>query len=170
MSNQTGLRLTFATKVVLGTAAMAAVTVPIAVGMLDAPAVHAQSAAQTARANPKFDVASIKPAKPGAPGAPFMFGVRPMPGGGINATNVTLKLLIQNAYGLQDFQLSSGPGWIETARYNIEAQPDSPAGPNEWKEMLKNLLTDRFQLVLHRETRELPVYALVLARKDGQTG
>ena len=56
MSNQIGLRLTIVKKVVLGTAAMAAVTVPIAVGMLGAPAGHAQSAAQTARANPKFDV------------------------------------------------------------------------------------------------------------------
>jgi hypothetical protein len=62
--------------------------------MLNAPAVHAQSAAQTAPAAPRFDVASIKPA---APGAHFMFGVRPMPGGGINATNVTLKLLIETA-------------------------------------------------------------------------
>ena len=99
-----------------------------------------------------------------------MFGVRPMPGGGINATNVTLKLLIETAYGVEGFQLFGGPGWIETARYNIEAKPDSPVGPNEWKEMLKSLLADRFKLAFHRETRELPVYALVLARKDGKLG
>lgn len=141
----------------------AALAVGIAMGMLNAP-VHAQSSAQ---ASPKFDVASIKPA---APTEHFMFGVRLMPGGGINAANVTLKLLIQNAYGVDDFQISGGPGWIETARYNIEAKPDSPADPNEWREMLKNLLADRFRLVLHRETRETPVYALVLARKDGKLG
>lgn len=115
----------------------------------------------------KFDVASIKPANPD-PHA--MFGVRHMPGGGISAAGVTLKLLIENAYGLQDFQLSGGPGWIETARYNIEAKPDSPVGPNEWKKMLQNLLADRFQLAFHRETKDLPVYGLVTARKDGKLG
>ena len=102
----------------------------------------------------EFAVASIKPA---APLGPFMFGIRPMPGGRINATNVTLKLLIEIAYGLEDFQLIGGEGWIETALYNIEAKPDSPVGPNEWKEMLRNLLADRFQLAFHRETKELPV-------------
>jgi uncharacterized protein (TIGR03435 family) len=121
------------------------------------------AAAQAAPIGPKFEVAPIKLA---APDEHFMFGVRPMPGGRINAMNVTLKLLIETAYGLQDFQLFGGPGWIETARYNIEGKPDSPVGPNEWKEMLKNLLADRFQLVFHRETKELPVYALVLANKD----
>ena len=115
----------------------------------------------------EFAVASIKPA---FPGEHFMFGVRPMPGGRINATNVTLKLLIEIAYGLEDFQLIGGQGWIEAARYNIEAKPDSPVGPNEWKEMLKNLLADRFQLAFHRETKELPVYALLLAKKDGKPG
>jgi bla regulator protein BlaR1 len=168
MSHQIGLRLTFAWKVVLATVAVAALTVPIAVGILNATAVHAQSPAQTAPAGPKFAVASIKPAAPDS--EHFMFGVRPMPGGGINAPNVTLRLLIQVAYGLQDFQVSGGQGWIETARYNIEAKPDSPMGPNAWKEMLKDLLTDRFQLAFHRETRELPVYALVLAKKDGKLG
>jgi uncharacterized protein (TIGR03435 family) len=165
MSNQIGLRLTFAGKVVLGTAAVVAVVAPIAVGMLNAPAVHAQSTAQTA--GPKFDEASIKPATPG-PG--FLFGVRPMPGSRISATNVTLKMLIQRAYDLQDFQISGGQEWIETARYNIEAKPDSPAGPNEWKEMLKNLLAERFHLALHRETKQLPVYALALAKKHGKLG
>lgn len=167
MSNQIGLRLTFAGKVVLGTAAVAAATALIAVAMLDAPAVRAQSAAQTAPAGPKFEVASIKPT---APDEHFMFGVRPMPGGRISAANVTLKLLIETAYGLEDFQVFGGQGWIETARYNIEAKPDSTVGPNEWKEMLKNLLADRFQLAFHRETKDLPVYALVLAKKEGKLG
>jgi uncharacterized protein (TIGR03435 family) len=115
----------------------------------------------------RFDVASIKPANPD-PHA--MFGIRHMPGGGISAAGVTLKLLIENAYGVQDFQIAGGPGWLETARYNIEAKPDSPAGPNEWRGMLQNLLVDRFRLAVHRETKELPVYALVLARKDGKLG
>lgn len=165
MSNRIGLRLSFARKVLLGIAAVAAVVVPIAVGMLSAPPVQAQSTAQTASA--KVAVASIKPAALNPEN--FMFGVRPMPGGRISAVNVTLKMVIARAYGLQGYQLSGGPGWADTVRYNIEAKPDMPV-ENEWKEMLQNLLIDRFQLAFHRETKELPVYALVLARKDGKLG
>jgi bla regulator protein blaR1 len=167
MSNQIGFTLTFARKVVLGTAAVATVTVPIAVGMLNAPAVRAQSAAQTVPASAKFDVTSIKPAAPNS--GQFMFGVRPMPGGRISAVNVTLRMLVERAYGLQGFQLSGGPGWADTVRYNIEAKPDAPV-ENEWKEMLQNLLADRFHLAFHRETKELSIYALVLAKKYGRMG
>jgi uncharacterized protein (TIGR03435 family) len=92
-----------------------------------------------------------------------------MPGGRISAINVTLKMLIARAYDLQGFQLAGGPGWADTLRYNIEAKPDTPV-ENEWKEMLQNLLADRFQFVFHRETKELPIYALVLAKKDGKLG
>jgi uncharacterized protein (TIGR03435 family) len=167
MSNQIGFALTFATKVVLGATAVATVTVPIAVGMLNAPAVHAQSAARTVWASAKFTVASIKPAAPNS--GQFMFGVRPMPGGRISAVNVTLRMLIERAYGLQGFQLSGGPEWVDTVRYNIEAKPDAPV-ENEWKEMLQDLLAGRFHLAFHRETKELPIYALVLAKKDCQMG
>jgi uncharacterized protein (TIGR03435 family) len=166
MSSQVGLRLTFARRVLLGAAAAAVVAVPIAVGMLNTPRVHAQSAAQ-APASARFAVASIKPASPGS--EHFMFGIRPMPGGRVSATNVTLKMLIARAYGVQGFQLSGGPGWIDTLRYNIEAKPDGPV-ENEWREMLQNLLADRFQLTFHRETKDLPIYALLLARKDGKLG
>ena len=158
MSNQIGFTLTFATSIVL---------VPFAVGMLKAPVVHAPSALQTVSDSAKFAVASIKLAAPNS--GQFMFGVRPMPGGRISAVNVTLKMLIERAYGLQGFQLSGGPGWAGTVRYNIEAKPDTPVG-NEWREMLQNLLADRFHLAFHRETKELPIYALVLAKKDRQIG
>ena len=167
MSNQIRFPLSFGRKVILGMAAVTAVTLPVTVGMLNAPAVQAQSAAQTAPASAKFAVASIKPAAPDS--EHFMFGIRPMPGGRISATNVTLKMLIARAYDLQGFQLSGGPGWADTQRYNIEAKPDTPV-ENQWKEMLQNLLADRFQLVFHRETKELPIYALLPARKDGKLG
>ena len=167
MSNQIGVRLTLARKIFLVTAAAAAVAIPIAVGALNALPVQAQSAAQKAPADARFAVASIKPAAPDS--EHFMFGVRPMPGGRISASNVTLKMLIERAYGLQGFQLSGGPGWADTERYNIEAKPETPV-ENEWKEMLQNLLVDRFRLEFHRETKELPIYALVLAKNDGELG
>jgi uncharacterized protein (TIGR03435 family) len=121
--------------------------------------------AQTGPA-PKFDVASIKPAAPGGRG---MF-IRPMPGGRVNVTNMTVKQLIMIAYRMQPFQVSGGPAWIDSLHYDIEAKPDTPVKQSDWPVMLQALLADRFQVTLHRETKELPIYALVLARKDGKLG
>jgi hypothetical protein len=63
------------------------------------------------------------------------------------------------------------PSWIiYVEKPSLTSTCGSPAGPNEWKVMLQNLLVDRFHLAFHRETKELPIYALVLARKDGKLG
>jgi uncharacterized protein (TIGR03435 family) len=72
---------------------------------------------------------------------------------------------MQNAFGLQGFQISGGPSWYQTDHYNIEAKGDGkPATREQVFLMLRALLEDRFQLKYHRETRELPVYALSLAK------
>jgi uncharacterized protein (TIGR03435 family) len=114
---------------------------------------------------PKFDVASIKPAS----GDPCMC-INTTPGGRVHATSMTLKFLVEMVYHVQDFQVSGGPPWFASLRYDIEAKTEAPAKDNEVSAMLQQLLADRFQLVFHRETRELPVYALILARKDGKLG
>jgi uncharacterized protein (TIGR03435 family) len=114
----------------------------------------------------KFDVASIKPAAPDSRG---MF-IRNMPGGRLKVTNMTLKMLIEIAYRLQSFQISGASGWMESLHYDIDAKPDSPAKQSDGPAMLQGLLADRFQLVFHRETKELPIYALVLAHKGGKLG
>ena len=116
-------------------------------------------------APPKFDVASIKPAA----GDPCMC-LNTTPGGRVHATSMTLKFLVQMVYHVQDFQVSGGPSWLTSLRYDIEAKTDAPAKDREVSVMLQQLLADRFQLVFHRETRELPVYALILARKNGKLG
>ncbi len=95
-----------------------------------------------------------------------MYGVRSLSRGRVSANIVSLQQLIRSAYNIQPFQLSGGSSWTETDLYNIEASGDSA----EWREMLKSLLAERFQLVVHREERQLPVYALVLAKKDGKLG
>jgi len=114
----------------------------------------------------EFEVASIKPA---APDERRMF-IGPGPGGGISVTNMTLKQMIQNAWHIMPFQISGGPAWIDSARYNVVAKPEKKPAPEENMRMLQALLKDRFQLVIHSETKEMPVYALVLARKDGKLG
>jgi uncharacterized protein (TIGR03435 family) len=113
-----------------------------------------------------FEVASVKPAPPNAPG-PY---VVPGPGAGLTITNMTLKELIVMAYRIHPFQVSAGPSWLDSARYDIVAKPQTKSKPMENMLMLQALLADRFRLAFHRETKELPVYAMVLARKDGKLG
>ncbi len=115
---------------------------------------------------PQFDVASVKPADPNARG---MY-IRPGPGGGISVTNMTLKELIVIAYRIQPFQITNGPSWLDTAHYDIIAKPETAQKRSDMPVMLQALLADRFQLAFRRETKELPIYALVIARKDGKLG
>jgi uncharacterized protein (TIGR03435 family) len=67
------------------------------------------------------------------------------------------------AYQVQEFQISGGPGWIGSDRFDVEGKAEDPkADPSQLRLMLQSLLEDRFQLKLHSETREAPVYALVV--------
>jgi bla regulator protein BlaR1 len=95
----------------------------------------------------------------------------------LKVTNFTLRMLILKAYGVQGYQLSGGPDWLDSENYDIEAKMDSTAAEELGKlnmaqrnsqtlRMLQSLLVDRFKLALHSETEELPVYGLVIA-KDG---
>ncbi len=69
------------------------------------------------------------------------------------------------AYNLQDFQISGGPGWIKSERYDIEAKAESHPSQRQIEgPMLQTLLRERFQLKFHRELKELPVFALVAAK------
>ena len=106
---------------------------------------------------PTFEVASIKPASDEG-----LMLVRPLPGR--LTANATLQMLMQNAYAVQAFQIAGGPGWINSDRFAIEAKADGNATRDQIFLMLQSLLEERYQLKFHRETRELPVYALVAAK------
>jgi uncharacterized protein (TIGR03435 family) len=124
---------------------------------------------------PSFEVASIKVNKIGNEQS---VPQNPQPGGRVTLTNRTLRWLVQFAYStfessLHDLQIASGPDWADTDRFDIAARmPGSPAPGAETanlaRSMLRGLLTERFQLKVRMESRELPVYALVLARPDGR--
>jgi uncharacterized protein (TIGR03435 family) len=133
--------------------------------------------AQVPERPPSFEVASVKENRSGDLRSP----IRTEPGGRFTATNVLLKFLIAEAFmGPQPVHLSSrivgGPDWINSTRFDIIAKAStefrsSPEGPpNELFLMLRSLLEDRFKVRTHRETRELPVYELVVARADGKLG
>jgi uncharacterized protein (TIGR03435 family) len=135
--------------------------------------IAAAGLAQTAAPSPdplQFEVASVKPNTSMGGNS----GLNRGPGGSLTATNVSLRFLIAFAYDVRDFQLTGGPGWINDDRYDVVARPDRDAAAAEVKSnpenavkfraRLKALLADRFQVVVHSETREMPVAALVLAR------
>ena len=116
---------------------------------------------------PAFDVASIRPTQSTANSE-----IRTMPNGRFTATNATARSLILRAYGLVDAQLIGAPGWLESERYDIDARPAAPpaGGPEAILPMLRMLIVERFKLKAHAETRELPAYALIYARRDQQLG
>jgi uncharacterized protein (TIGR03435 family) len=129
--------------------------------------------AASAHAQTQFDVVSIKPALPGARNS----GYRRSPGGVLNATNVTVKMLITYAYDVKDYQVSGGPGWLDTIRYEVLAKSGTattePASAAERMTLMRAkvqaLLADRFQLALHRTTKELPIFVLTVG-KNGPKG
>lgn len=93
--------------------------------------------------------------------------------GMISANGVPIRLLMRQAFGqLQDFQLVGGPAWIGSDRFDIEAKIEGggPMSPQVIQSVLRQILEERFALKVHRESRELPIYALVLARSDGRLG
>jgi uncharacterized protein (TIGR03435 family) len=114
---------------------------------------------------PAFEAASIKVNKSGEAGGGF--GGRP---GRIVVTNYTLRDIIRNAYGVQRYQIVGGPDWLAQDRFDINAKAPDGAAQSQLLAMMQNLLSDRFKLRVHRETRDLPAFALFLARPDGRLG
>jgi uncharacterized protein (TIGR03435 family) len=109
------------------------------------------------------EVASVKPSQSGDRGLP---SIRRVPDGRFTMTNGTLKLLISWAYGVADHQISGGPSWLNSERYDIVAKWEGDTSWAHVSQMVQTLLANRFQLRLHRETKQLAGYALVV----GQNG
>jgi uncharacterized protein (TIGR03435 family) len=120
--------------------------------------------AQTPQRPLAFDVTSVTPNTSGAQGG----SSRVWPGRYVGV-NVTLRRVMGLAYlPVQEFV--GGPGWINTERFDIEGKAEGTPTQEQMREMLRSLLADRFTLVVHRETRPMPAYALTLARADGRLG
>jgi uncharacterized protein (TIGR03435 family) len=125
----------------------------------------AHGAAQ--QATPSFEVASIKA---NHSGLPFVnFGMPP--GGQFTATNAPLREVIRVAYSpLPDFLIVGAPDWIRTERFDIVAKAEGNPERAQLFLMIRTLLADRVKLAVHREMRELPIYALVRAKPEGPLG
>jgi uncharacterized protein (TIGR03435 family) len=109
---------------------------------------------------PAFEVASIKPSN--YQGGPLRVTAR-VDADGINFSNVTARLCVQRAYGVKPYQVT-GPDWINTERYMIVAKAAGPVSQDVILLMLQTLLADRFKIAIHREPKEMPVYALVVSK------
>ena len=111
-----------------------------------------------------FDVASIKVNRSifkGEGGEREGFVVQP---GSLSLTNVTLQACVKWAYSVRDFQIAGAPGWFGTERFDIHAKASGAASEQEMKAMLQALLAERFQLKLRRETKDVPILALVAGK------
>ena len=123
---------------------------------------------QAAATPPAFEVASVKPnltARAGGEGSERE-NIAGSPGS-LTMRNVNLRSAIQWAWRVRGYQVS-GPGWLANEKYDIVAKTSSPASDDQLRLMLQTLLADRFQLKLHRETKELPVYLLVAGKRGAK--
>lgn len=106
-----------------------------------------------------FDVVSIRPSNPDAPGK--LFTVK---GRQVLTLNTTLADLITMAYNIHTRQISGGPAWMESDKFDVTGQPQAEGTPSteQLRALIKSMLADRFQLTVHTEKKELPAYAIVV--------
>ena len=114
-----------------------------------------------------FEIASVKV---NTSDAPVSRMTAPDGTGRFEATNVPVRMLILNAYGIPGFQLVGGPSWVDSLRVDVLGRGAANASRAEISAMVRTLLAERFNLVVRRDRREMPVYALVIARTDRRLG
>jgi bla regulator protein BlaR1 len=160
-------QLSWRRKFLLAAAGLAALAWPLAVGIMNAPTGHAQSADSPPL---KFEVASVKPNKSGSERSTSWI----FPGGRFTATNNTVRALILNAYNqIPPYLLSGGPSWIDSEAYDVEAKPADGAIPpglrgrplwDKNRAMLRAMLADRFHLEIRTVSKEMPLYEISVAK------
>jgi uncharacterized protein (TIGR03435 family) len=172
LANRIGLRLTRSKRLVLAIAAMVTLAVPIVTGAIDAAAVAAGQLPGVAAGGPpvdperRFEVVSIKPFDPSG-GVTTRSGTT---GSRYDFLGLPLRWLVAQAFRAPLDRVVGLPEWTESERYAIAGTiPDGVPG-SALPVLMTNLLKDRFRMVAHTETREMPVYNLVLARSDKRLG
>jgi bla regulator protein blaR1 len=171
MTQRLAKKLSPARKVLLAVIGAAAIAGPILFGLANAPRLRAQSPPPPVPISPSFDSATITPNT--SVGMRGFARIEEHPGT-FNAENMTAAMLVSSAYGVKLFQISGGPAWINSARYDVAAKWD-PALAEQWQKlprdqreapfrlMLQSLLADRFKLKVRSEAQVSPIYALVVA-------
>ena len=167
LANRIGLRLTLSKRLVLAAVATLSLVVPVITGAIEAAAFAAGQLSNPligSAIDPesRFEVVSIKRSDPSAQ---LRFGMIP---GRIDLVGVSVRMVAAMVLPLR--RVFGWPDGIDTERYTISAKMPDGAPQAAQLVAIRNLLKDRFKLVTHQETRELPIYNLVLARSDGRLG
>ena len=124
-------------------------------------AASAMLLAQTAPVRPEFEVASIKPSATVPLAEKVHVGVQ-IDGAQVHCTYLSLKDYIRIAYQVKEYQIT-GPEWLASQRFDIHAKlPEG--GRGQFRDMLQNLLTDRFAVKMHRDSKEFPVFGVVVGK------
>ena len=167
MTMRPSYRLTAVRRAALAAAGIAAIGLPTVIGYLRAQVLPPQ---------PRYgyEVVSIRPSTPGETNS----RLGPGPQGGLRAQNNTVLMMMTFAYDKREFQFADVPNWVKSLRYDLTLTPDKPEGTitpgmkreemdgimGRQRQRLQAVLRDRFGLVLRAETKELPMYGLVIAR------
>ena len=172
LSNQIGLRLTLPKRLVLASVAALALLVPVVTGAIEAAAFAAGQQPATPAGGPpidpqlRFEVASVKPVA----GTSGTFGrflpILPR----FEYIDLPIGWFLRTALDKPDYRMVGAPGWVDTDRYTIMAKAPDGTPQAALATLMLNLLKDRFQLATHLETRDLPIFNLVMARTDGRPG
>lgn len=118
---------------------------------------------QVPAARQEFEVASVKVSAPLSADGQFAVGVH-IDGAMVRCSYLSMRNYLMMAYDLKDYQIA-GPDWLTTDHFDIVAKvPAGASADHDLRAMVASLLTDRFKMVTHRETRDLPAYALVVAK------
>ncbi len=164
MSDRPRARASAWSRTLLLVGAVTTLSAPVVAGALGAPILPSRIET-IAGGRPSFDVATVLSNTTGGARVSMLI----LPDGTWEATNVTLESMIRMSYRLQESQLVGGPAWIYRERFDIAA---TVAGGqvSDFAPRMQSLLAERFNLKVHHETRDLPIYALVTARSDAPLG
>lgn len=173
MTHRSGVALSFSRKLVLSAASVLLLATPLGFGVLRGQAASSSTANSSQASTPdlpKYEVATIKPStSSSADGrSPMRLMMTP---DGTSLQGVPVQLLLQQAFGVERDRIVGAPAWVKSNRYDIEAKVAPGEAPKmekqkleQRREMLLPLLAERFNLKYHHETRELPMYTLVVAK------
>jgi len=162
-----GKNLSLGRKLLLSAIAFLAVSLPVFSGLLHTSEIFAQTKVlDTDTSIPEFEVATIKPNNAGDNRMQFLFNNT-----GISLQGVPVQMILREAFDVGDDRILGAPGWVKSNHFDVEAKVSSEDAPKldgisieKRRQMLLPLLAERFNLKYHHETRELPVYSLMIAK------
>jgi len=168
MIHRSARKLDLGMKLLLAAISVVTVLGPIGMGFAKSGPGRGQSQPAPAAAPPSFQDVSLKLSKSAPTDMTSVFVTKENQMRVLTATNVSVKKLVAEAYGLHEFQISGGPDWMMAERYDLTAKLPDSSIHGQLGRALENLIADRFKLTFHREAKVLPVYELVVSKNGSK--